>query len=247
MRWRLHLGQRPLLRVCEPAFLNCPRDRRLVPRPFVDSGEGMPTHEKDLEDDDCQSKGVVVDGPVHLFKGLPLQLRRSVFLLSDATSEQLTAAHIMERIAVNDRDQSFLIKQRPRLVDVADNSAKTIYAGDRTSEVERHPHQEPKAGVWKLGLPVSGCTKLMHQFRANRFSPRESCESAVSGHCLKGKSDERRAFMQSVGDHRIYFAASIQFLSVGVYLYRDRAVAFDMEYLGFAAFSQNLAELQATA
>ena len=76
----------------------------------------MPTHEKDLEDDDRQPKGVVVDGSVHLFKGLSLQFRRSVFQLSDATSERLTAAHILERITVNDGDQSFLINQRPRLV-----------------------------------------------------------------------------------------------------------------------------------
>src|ERR1700730_3590011 len=113
MRGWLHLSQRPLLRVCEPAFLNCLRDRRLVAHPFVDPGEGMPTHEKDLEDNNGHPKGIVVDGPVHLFKGLPLQFRRSVFWLSDATSEQLTAARILERVAVDNGDQSFfLIDQR---------------------------------------------------------------------------------------------------------------------------------------
>ncbi len=153
----------------------------------------------------------------------------------------MSPSTVLERVAVNDGDQPFLVDQRHRFIDIADDGTQFIDARQRTRKIQGDADEEPEIDGRKFGLSVARRAELVQRLDADSLTHREADECPFGGHSLNRKRNERRALIQFVSDHRVYFIAPLCRLAIHIELGGEGAVPFDLENLSLASFPKPVA------
>jgi hypothetical protein len=85
----------------------------------------------------------------------------------------------------------------------------------------------------------------MHWLGTVRLLHRKASEDAINVDYFDGKRDDGSAAPKLVGYHCVHLGLSLELLSVGVEFHCNRAVAFYMKDVSFAALAEKLSELKA--
>ncbi len=138
--------------------------------------EGVAALHKELEDEHAQGKGIMLRLSHDAADGLAMQLRRGVLQLTDRTRviHGLIATYFLylERIRVDQADQSRGCDQHIALVQIADYVTAHVQSGERGRQIAGGAVQVAPIETWQGRLPPAwvedfqhghGCVNMRHQ------------------------------------------------------------------------------------